>query len=81
MRTDAARLSRSCDAYTKRFGEPPPYTGFTTYDAVNVVAEAIKRAGSTDPDKLVEALEKTDYVGTIGRVAVLRHATARSPTP
>jgi branched-chain amino acid transport system substrate-binding protein len=56
------------DAYTKRFGEPPPYTGFTTDDAVNVVAEAIKRAGSTDPDKLVTALEQTDYVGTIGRV-------------
>ena len=25
-------------------------------------------AGSTDPDKLVTALEKTDYVGTVGRV-------------
>ncbi|GGF40906.1 ABC transporter substrate-binding protein [Aliidongia dinghuensis] len=56
------------EAYAKRFGEPPPYTGFTTSDAVHVVAEAIKRAGSTDPDKLVDALEKTDYVGTIGRV-------------
>jgi branched-chain amino acid transport system substrate-binding protein len=56
------------DEYTKRFGEPPPYTGFTTDDAVNVVAEAVKRAGSTDSDKLVDALEKTDYVGTIGRV-------------
>jgi branched-chain amino acid transport system substrate-binding protein len=54
--------------YAKRFGEPPPYTGFTTNDAVNVVAEAVKRAGSTDPDKLVDALEQTDYVGTIGRV-------------
>jgi len=56
------------DAYAKRFGEPPPYTGFTTDDAVNVVAEAVKRAGSTDAEKLVDALEKTDYVGTIGRV-------------
>ncbi len=54
--------------YTKRFGEPPPYTGFATYDSINVVAQAVKRAGSTDPEKLVEALEKTDYVGTIGRV-------------
>ena len=56
------------DAYTKRFGEPPPYTGFTTHDAVNVVAQAVKRADSTDPEKLVDAIEKTDYVGTIGRV-------------
>lgn len=56
-------------AYTKRYGEAPPYTGFTSYDAVNVIAAAIKRAGSTEPDKLVTALEQTDHVGTIGRVA------------
>ena len=56
------------EAYTKRYNEPPAYTGFSTNDAVHVVAEAIKRAGSTDPDKLVDAIEQTDYVGTIGRV-------------
>ena len=28
----------------------------------------MKRAGSTDADKLVEALEKTDWEGTIGRI-------------
>ena len=55
------------DAYTKRYGLPPAYCGFTSYDMVYVVTEAIKRAGSTDPDKLVDALEKTDYVGTSGR--------------
>jgi branched-chain amino acid transport system substrate-binding protein len=55
------------DAYTKRYGLPPAYCGYTSYDMVHVVAEAVKRAGSTDPDKLVEALEKTDYVGTAGR--------------
>ncbi len=54
--------------YSKRFGEPPPYPAFSTDDAINVVAEAVKRAGSTDADKLVAALEQTDYVGTIGRV-------------
>ncbi len=55
--------------YQKRFGGPPPYTGFTTYDAVNVVAQAVKAAHGPGPDALVEALEHTDYVGTIGRVA------------
>jgi branched-chain amino acid transport system substrate-binding protein len=54
--------------YTKRFGDPPNYTAFTTADAVNVLVQAIKRAGSTDADKLVVALEQTDYLGTIGRV-------------
>jgi branched-chain amino acid transport system substrate-binding protein len=55
--------------YAKKYGEPPSYTGFTSHDSINVIAEAIKRAGSTDAEKLVDALEKTDYVGTIGRVA------------
>ena len=32
---------------------------------------SVKRAGSTDSDKLVDALEKTDFEGTIGRTQVL----------
>ena len=55
-------------AFKKRYGNFPSYCGYTAYDEVYYIADAIKRAGSTDPDKLVEALEKTDYVGTIGRV-------------
>jgi branched-chain amino acid transport system substrate-binding protein len=35
---------------------------------VHVIADAVKRAGSTEPDKMVDALEKTDWVGTIGRI-------------
>jgi len=54
--------------FNKRFGNNPSYCGYTSYDEVYYIADAIKRAGSTDPDKLVDALEKTDYVGTIGRV-------------
>ena len=56
------------DAFKKRFGNFPSYCGYTAYDEVYYLADAIKRAGSTEPDKLVDALEKTDYVGTIGRV-------------
>ncbi len=55
-------------AFKKRYGNFPSYCGYTAYDQVYYIADAIKRAGSTDPDKLVEALEKTNYVGTIGRV-------------
>jgi branched-chain amino acid transport system substrate-binding protein len=58
-------------AYEKKFGNSPAYSGYTSYDEVYMIAEAIKRAGSTDSDKLVDAMEKTDYVGTIGRVAFL----------
>ena len=55
-------------AFKAKFGSEPAYTGYTAYDDVYIIADAIKRAGSTDPDKMVAELEKTDYVGTIGRV-------------
>jgi branched-chain amino acid transport system substrate-binding protein len=55
-------------AYTRKYGITPAYTGYTTYDEVYLIADAIKRAGGTEPDKLVDAMEKSDYVGTIGRI-------------
>jgi branched-chain amino acid transport system substrate-binding protein len=55
-------------AFKAKYGNFPSYCGYTAYDEVYYITDAIKRAGSDDPDKLVDALEKTDYVGTIGRV-------------
>jgi branched-chain amino acid transport system substrate-binding protein len=54
--------------FKKRYGNYPSYAGYTAYDEVYYIADAVKRAGSTDADKLVAALEKTDWEGTIGRV-------------
>ena len=59
------------DAYTKKYGNVPSYCGYTAYDEVYMITDAIHRAGSADSDKIVSAMEKTDYVGTIGRVAFL----------
>jgi branched-chain amino acid transport system substrate-binding protein len=59
------------EAFVKKYGNNPSYAGYTSYDDVYMIAEAVKRAGSTDSDKLVEAMEKTDYVGTIGRVSFM----------
>jgi branched-chain amino acid transport system substrate-binding protein len=55
-------------AFKARFGTDPAYTGYTAYDDVYILADAIKRAGSTDPDQVVAEMEKTDYIGTIGRI-------------
>ncbi|WP_456619940.1 MULTISPECIES: ABC transporter substrate-binding protein [unclassified Bradyrhizobium] len=54
--------------FKKKFGNYPSYAGYTAYDEVYYIADAVKRAGSTEADKLVDALEKTDWEGTIGRV-------------
>ncbi len=56
------------EAYVKKYGNFPAFTGFTSYDGVMAFAEAIRRAHSTDPDKIVAEMEKTDMVGTVGRV-------------
>ena len=55
-------------SYIKRYGISPAYTGYTAYDAVYYIADAVKRAGADDPDKIVEALERTDWTGTVGRM-------------
>jgi branched-chain amino acid transport system substrate-binding protein len=56
------------EGFKKKYGNYPSYAGYTAYDEVYYIADAVKRAGSTDADKLVDALEKTDWEGTIGRV-------------
>jgi branched-chain amino acid transport system substrate-binding protein len=56
------------EGFKTKFGNYPSYAGYTAYDEVYFIADAIKRAGSTDADKMVEALEKTDWEGTIGRI-------------
>ncbi|HKB55776.1 MAG TPA: ABC transporter substrate-binding protein [Ramlibacter sp.] len=56
------------DAFKKKYGNFPSYAGYTSYDDVYMIADAVKRAGSTNSDKLVAAMEKTDYVSTIGRI-------------
>lgn len=55
-------------AFKAKFNVEPAYTGYTAYDEVYIIAEAIQRAGSTDPDKMVAELEKTDFEGTIGKI-------------
>jgi branched-chain amino acid transport system substrate-binding protein len=55
-------------AFKDKFGNFPSYAGYTSYDEVYYIVDAIKRANSTDPDKLVTALEETNWEGTIGRI-------------
>ncbi|MGH8738228.1 MAG: ABC transporter substrate-binding protein [Burkholderiales bacterium] len=59
------------DAFVKAHGNQPSYCGYTAYDEVYMIANAVRRARSTNSDKLVAAMEKTDYVGTIGRIEFL----------
>ncbi len=55
-------------SYIKRYGISPAYPGYGAYDEVYYIADAITRAGSDDPDRIVEALEKTEWQGTVGTI-------------
>jgi branched-chain amino acid transport system substrate-binding protein len=58
-------------AYQEKYGSLPGYAAYQSYDDVFMWADAIRKAGGTDPDKMVTAMEQTDYTGTIGRVVFL----------
>lgn len=57
------------EAYAKKFGAPMEagHGPAPSYDAVYILAEAIERAGTLDPDKVVAEIKKTDRQGVIGR--------------
>jgi branched-chain amino acid transport system substrate-binding protein len=64
---DTPRNKAFIAAYkAKRNGEDPDQYAQAGYDSVYLQAEAIKRAGSTDPIKIREALAKTDYTSVAG---------------
>ena len=57
------------NAYAKKWGvEPEGLGSSSSYMAVYVLKDAIERAGSLDPDKVIAALEKTDIMGVYGRL-------------
>jgi branched-chain amino acid transport system substrate-binding protein len=56
------------DKFTTLYKRAPVYTAPGAYEAVQIYADALKRAGTADTDAVIKELEKTDYVGTRGRV-------------
>jgi branched-chain amino acid transport system substrate-binding protein len=60
------------DAFVAMFKEklkdnPSKFAG-AAHNAFNIMTDAIKRAGSTDPEKIREALTRTDYNGVVGNI-------------
>lgn len=57
------------EAYVKAFDQQPTdYKSRSIFDAVLIAADAINRAGSTDADRLVDALRATELLVTRGTV-------------
>ena len=58
-------------AYKAKFGEDPNALAALGYDAVKLIADAAKRAGSLDRTAIRDAIEKTkDYSAVTGQITI-----------
>jgi branched-chain amino acid transport system substrate-binding protein len=67
-------------AYKEMFGgREPHYFSLHMYDGIMALADSMERAGTTDPDTLVTAIENLDFLGTRGQISFTY--TADNPPP
>jgi len=62
------------DAYTAKTKSAPNRLLFQAADSLLVIADAAKRAKSTEPDALIKALEETKLLGTRGELTFSKEA-------
>jgi branched-chain amino acid transport system substrate-binding protein len=66
--------------YKEKYGMMPDAMSFLAYDAGLILFDAIKRAGSTEPDKIREELSKTkDFKGVTGTITINEQRNAIKP--
>ena len=59
------------EKYQKKYNKLPDAFAALGYDSVNLLGDAIKRAGSTDPEKLRAAIAGTkDFPGVTGKITI-----------
>jgi branched-chain amino acid transport system substrate-binding protein len=64
-------VRRFVDAYHQRYGADPDSIAALSYDAVRLLADAIRRAGSTEGKRIRDALADTkDFEGVTGRITM-----------
>jgi len=63
-----AASKKFLDAYKKKFGQDPILYAPFTYDAANLLIEAMKKANSSDPKKYLSELQKISFTGATGTI-------------
>jgi branched-chain amino acid transport system substrate-binding protein len=64
-------VRRFVDAYHARYGADPDSIAALSYDAIRLLADAIRRAGSTEGKRVRDALAETkDFEGVTGRITM-----------
>jgi len=60
------------DRYYQKYGEYPIYTAFNAFGGVMILAQAIEKAGSTDPKAIINALLRYEFTSWNGIVKFTR---------
>ncbi|MEW6688951.1 MAG: branched-chain amino acid ABC transporter substrate-binding protein [Pseudomonadota bacterium] len=64
-----AASKKFLEAYKKKFNVDPILYAPFTYDAANLLIEAMKKANSADPAKYLPELQKIDFTGATGPIS------------
>jgi branched-chain amino acid transport system substrate-binding protein len=64
-----AASKKFLDAYKKKFNTDPILYAPFTYDAANLLIEAMKKANSSDPAKYLPELQKISFTGASGPIS------------
>ena len=68
------------DAYRRKYGVDPDAMVALGYDALKLLSDAMKRAGTTDPAKVNAAIAATkDFPGVTGRITLDEHRNPNKP--
>lgn len=65
------------EAYVEKFGEEPINKAFLGYDKILIIADAIRRAGSSDPQAVSAAIENTEELRATTGVITISEETHR----
>lgn len=66
--------------YHEKYHTDPDAMGALGYDAARILVDAFKRAGSTDPAKLRDAIASTkDFAGVTGKITINAERNAEKP--
>jgi branched-chain amino acid transport system substrate-binding protein len=76
----APEIQNFVKAYKAKFNVVPDSLAALAYDAAKVLADALKRAGGTDPAKLRDAINSTkDFKGVTGSISLDAKRNAVKP--
>lgn len=63
-------VARFVSGYKKKTGKKPTIVAADAYDSFMLIAEAMKQAGSAEPNKVRDALAKINMNGVTGKIAM-----------